>query len=180
MPRNWIRKVLPSPEAMRAQKSLGPIRHMLFDPELWHLHRRSVGNACFIGLFVAFLPIPVGQMPLAALLAVLLRCNLPIAVSLVWITNPITVGPLFFFAYKLGAWLLDVEVPAADWELSWEWLSTRFAAIWQPLLLGSLVCGWVCGLTAAVFARTLWRLHVIRRWRARRQRRREERTRPRA
>ena len=110
-------------------------------------------------------------MILAALLAVLLRCNLPIAIGLVWVTNPITVGPLFFFAYKLGAWLLDAEVEVGDWELSWEWLSEQFGIIWQPLLLGSLICGWVSGLTAAVIARLLWRLHVIRRWRERRARR---------
>ena len=172
MARKWIRKYLPSPAALRGQAALGPIRHLLSEPELWHLHRRAVSGACFIGLFVAFLPLPVGQMVVAALLAIVARCNLPIAVSLVWITNPITVGPMFFFAYKLGCWLLDVQVQNTGWELSWEWLREKFAAVWKPLLVGSLVCGWVSGLTAAVVSRVLWRLHVVRRWQARRERRR--------
>ena len=37
------------------------------------------------------------------------------------------------------------------------------------MLIGSLVCGWVAGLTGMVVVRILWRFHVIRRWRARRE-----------
>lgn len=175
MLRDRIRKYLPSPEAIRRQKALNVVRHLLLEPELWHLHRRSVGGAVFIGLFCAFLPLPIGQMVVAALLAVLGRCNLPIAVALVWVTNPLTFGPIFYFAYKLGAWLLGIDAAGAGWELSWEWLWQRMREIWWPLLLGSLVCGWVAGLTGSVLARLLWRLHVIRRWRERRATRRARR-----
>ena len=170
MPRDWIRQYLPTQDWIRRQSSLGPVRHLLLEPELWHLHRRSVGGAFFIGLFCAFLPIPT-QMLAAALLAVVARCNMPISVSLVWVTNPLTFAPMFFFAYKLGAWLLGVEVQDAQWELSWTWLGETFTAIWRPLTLGCLVCGWVAGLTGAVVSRVLWRLHVIRRWKQRRERR---------
>lgn len=173
MPRKWIRKYLPTQAWIRRQSSLGPVRHLLLEPELWHLHRRSVGGAFFIGLFCAFLPIPL-QMLAAALLAVFARCNLPIAVSLVWITNPLTFAPMFFFAYKLGAWLLGVDVQDVEWELSWRWFRETLAAIGWPLLVGCLVCGWVAGLTGAVVSRTLWRLHVVTRWRQRRERRRAE------
>lgn len=170
MRNHWIAKYLPTRESIRAQKALGPVRHLLLHPELWHLHRRSVGGAFFIGLFCAFMPVP-SQMVLAALLAVVARCNLPIAVALVWITNPLTIGPMFYFAYKLGAWLLDAEVASGPWELSWQWFGSKFAAIWWPLILGCLICGWVSGLTGTVVSRLLWRIHVIRRWRQRRARR---------
>ena len=170
MPRRSIRQYLPSADAIRRQRSLGVVRHWLLEPELWRLHRRAVSGGCFIGLFCAFLPVPF-QMLVAALLAVLGRCNLPIAVSLVWVTNPVTFGPIFFFAYKLGAWLLDMQVPPRSWELSWQWLWSRLGDVWWPLLLGSVVCGWVAGLTGAVMSRLLWRVHAIRRWQARRRRR---------
>ena len=142
------------------------MRNLLLEPELWHFHRRSVSGAVFIGLFCAVLPLPA-QMLIAALLAVLARCNLPLAIGLVWLSNPLTFGPIFFFTYKLGAWLLDLDVAKTEWELSWQWLWQRLAAIWQPLLLGSLLCGWVSGITGAVLTRVIWRLVVVRRWRRR-------------
>ena len=141
------------------------------------MHRRSVGGAFFIGLFCAFMPVP-SQMVLAALLAVAARCNLPISVALVWISNPLTIGPMFYFAYKLGAWLLGAEIVTGPWELSWQWFGSSFAAIWWPLTLGCLVCGWVSGVTGAVVSRLLWRFHVIRRWRQRRTRRLPKRVEP--
>lgn len=173
MARDLIRKYLPSQEWLRRQSSLGPVRHRLLEPELWHLHRRSVGGACFIGLFCAFMPIP-GQMLLAASLAIAARVNLPLSVTLVWVSNPLTFAPMYFFAYKLGAWLLDVQVQQVPWEFSWHWVSETLSAIWLPLLVGCVTCGWVAGLTGTVVSRTLWRLHVIRRWRARRDRRRRD------
>ena len=50
---------------------------------------------------------------------------------------------------------------------------SRHHDIGYPLLFGSLVCGWVSGLTAMVVVRLLWRLHVVRRWKERRKHRQE-------
>lgn len=156
---------------MRTHRALRPVSRWLHEPELWHLHRRSVAGATFIGLFCAFLPVPF-QMLIAAFLAVVSRCNLPISVVLVWITNPITMTPMFYFAYRLGAWLLDRRVEVSTIELSWSWLSQHIGQIGLPLVFGSLVCGWVAGVTGMVLVRVAWRLHVVRRWKARRERRR--------
>lgn len=149
-----------------------PVGKYLREPELWHLHRRSVSGAAFIGFFCAFLPIPF-QSLLAALLAIGTRSNLPLSATLVWITNPLTIPPMFYFAYRLGAWLLGIDVEVSAINLSWEWLSSQFAVIAKPLLLGSLVCGWVTGITAYIAVRVLWRLHVIQRWQDRRDLRKQ-------
>jgi uncharacterized protein (DUF2062 family) len=167
MPRDFFRRYIPTPQALRQYSALKPLGNVLYDPDLWHLHRRGVSGACFIGLFCAFLPIPL-QMLVSAAIAIVARCNLPIAVALVWITNPITIPPIFFFAYELGAWLLGTHLTVTTFALDYRWFSDQFAQIWKPLLLGSLVCGWVSGITAFVLVRVLWRLHVVRRWRARR------------
>ncbi len=112
-------------------------------------------------------------MFVAAAIAVAARCNLPIAVALVWITNPVTMPALFFFGYKLGAWLLNSQlIVDAKPDLSLAWLSAQFDRIWKPLLLGLTLCGWVSGVTAFVLVRVAWRLHVVRRWRERSKRRR--------
>lgn len=169
---NRFKKYLPTKSWVEDQRYLGPLRRLLLEPELWHLHRRSVDGAFFIGLFCAWLPIPF-QTVVAAVAAMLTRRNLPVSVALVFVTNPFTMGPMFYFAYKLGAWLLNVEVATDQFEWSWMWFTEQLTAIWWPFLLGCLICGWVSGLTGLVFARMMWNLHIIRRWRARRKRRAE-------
>jgi hypothetical protein len=116
-----------------------------------------------LGLFVGFMPI-LGQIFIAAALAIWLRVNLPIASMAVWVTNPFTVAPIFFYAYKLGAWVLQVPMQQYAFSLSWEWFSHEFLNIWQPLLLGSVICGIVAALLGILFVRLIWRLVVIRSW----------------
>ena len=128
-----------------------------------------------MGLFCAFLPIPL-QTVVAAIFALASRVNLPVSVGLVFITNPLTMGPMFFFAYQLGAWLLNAQESVDHVELSWAWLSAQFSSIWWPLLLGSIICGWVSGVSGFVAARIVWRMRVVRRWRERRKKRRAVRT----
>jgi len=135
------------------------------------MHRRSIAGATFIGLFCAFVPVPF-QMLLAAVLAIVTRCNLPLSVAWVWISNPVTIGPMFYFAYRLGAWLLNMEVEVDSIELSFSWLMEHLDDIGYPLIFGSLLCGWVAGVTGFVLVRVAWRLHVISRWRERSAQRR--------
>jgi uncharacterized protein (DUF2062 family) len=167
MPRYLLKNYLPKPAELRKHKMLKPVAHLLHVDEIWHLNRRSVAGAVFIGLFTAFIPLP-GQMIIAAFLAIGARCNIAIAIALVWITNPFTIPPIFYFSYRLGAWLLNMQLEADSIELAWLW--SNFGAIGYPLIFGSLVCGWVTGITGWVLTRVLWRLHVITRWHARRER----------
>ena len=128
--------------------------------------------AFFVGLFLAFVPLP-GQMPLAALAAVLLRCNLPLSVGLVWVTNPLTAPAIFFLAYQVGALLIDVPVQELQFSFSFAWLQERLETVWRPLLLGCLLCGLFFGSLGYFVINVLWRLRVVRQWRRRRQRRRQ-------
>ena len=170
MPYPFVTRYLPTRESMREHRLFRVWGHRLLEPELWHLDRRSVGGAFFIGLFCAFLPIPT-QMLAAASMALIGRCNIALSVAVTWVTNPLTMGPMFFFAYKLGAWLLDTQVTITTVELSWAWLSNQIGQIWWPLLVGCLICGWVSGLSGMLVSRILWRLHVVRRWKHRLARR---------
>ena len=157
---------MPSPRAIRENPALRPLGKWLTMPDLWHMNRRSVAGAAFIGFFCAFMPVPF-QMPIAGLLAIAFRCNLPISVGLVWMTNPLTMGPMFYFAYRLGVWLLGIPESVSAIELDWDWLSSNCDEIVYPLIFGSLVCGWVAGASAFVLVRVVWRMHVIQRWRDR-------------
>ena len=176
MPKNLLKQYLPTPQELRANPALRPLGSLLHATDIWHFNRRSVSGAAFIGLFCCFLPIPF-QMVVAGAIAWWARCNLPISVALVWISNPVTMAPMFYFAYRLGAWLLNMQLQVDSIDLSWSWLTSNFGLIGYPLLFGSLVCGWVAGVTAFIVIRVVWRFHVIARWRERRARRRAKRQR---
>ena len=163
---------MPKPETIQNHKSLQLLGTLLHDPHIWHLTRHSVSAAFFIGLFVAFIPVPT-QMLLAAFASIPFRANLPIAVGLVWVTNPLTIPPMFYGAYQVGAFVLGRESNNFEVTLSWEWFTTGLAHSWQPFLLGCLICGLVAGTLGSLVIRGLWRLHVVQQWNRRNRQRRE-------
>lgn len=169
--RRLLRKVIPSVREFRGHTALGRVfGQPLLDPDLWHLSRNSVAWAVSVGLFMAWVPVPF-QMVLAAGAAILVRCNLPLSVAIVWVSNPVTVAPLFFAAHKLGEWMLDR--PPGDFriELSMRWLFEELGKVWEPLLLGCFVFGLASAILGQVLIRLVWRAHIMVSWRDRRIRR---------
>ncbi|MFB1487847.1 MULTISPECIES: DUF2062 domain-containing protein [unclassified Thiocapsa] len=165
--KRWLKRNLPAAGTFRANRHFGVFGKLLHDPNFWHLNRHSVSGATAIGLFVMFLP-PVGQSLIAAWAAIVLRVNLPIAVVVSWISNPVTIPPMFYFAYRLGCWMLGIEPGhfALEYWLDWRhWI----AVLW-PLMLGSLVCAFLCSGLGYLTVQTLWRWHLMRRIRERRER----------
>ena len=48
--------------------------------------------------------------------AIVLRANLAVTCALLFITNPLTAGPIYYAAYRIGIWLirtLKMESPAS-------------------------------------------------------------------
>lgn len=166
MPRRLFKRYMPDPTSIREHKSLRFFGKLLHDPNLWHLNRHSVARAMGVGLFAALIPIPM-QMLLAAALAIPVRGNLPIAVSLVWLTNPLTMPPVFFVTYMTGAWLMQVPPRTLPEEITVDWVTDQLATLWQPFLLGSVVCGVVLGVLAYFITQFYWRWWVGRQWRRR-------------
>jgi uncharacterized protein (DUF2062 family) len=171
MRKDTLKRFIPTPTRLRQIKALHVLGDWIYQPNLWHINRHSSATAFFVGFFCAFIPLP-SQMIIAAFLSIWLRCNLPLAVALCWITNPVTIPPIFFLAYKVGAVVMGVPPQSVQFELSWEWITHGFLAIWQPFLLGCLLCGVFFGCLGYFVVSTLWRWGVLRRWRARRLRRR--------
>jgi hypothetical protein len=159
---------MPDPSTIREHKSLRFLGTLLHEPNLWHLNRHSVARAMAVGLFAAFLPIPL-QMLLAAILAISVRGNIPIAVSLVWLTNPITIPIVFYCTYQAGAWLMDVPARSLPDKLTWEWISGELSTLWQPFLLGSVVAGLAFAALGYSLTMTYWRWWVSRQWKRRKQ-----------
>lgn len=171
MPRKLIKKFLPHPVVIaenRLIKLLGP---RLQDPSLWHINRKSVSGAVAIGVFCAFIPLPL-QMLIAAILAIIFRFNILVAVPIVWISNPLTFAPIFYFCYRIGAAILDIHPDGFYFELSLDWLLTELLHTWQPFLLGCLVVATVFAFASYLLMQSLWRYHVWTRIKIRRNRRR--------
>ena len=164
MPRNLFKKYMPSHELIKGHKNLQFLGDKLHDPNLWHLHRQSVSMAFAVGLFCAWIPTP-GQMALAAIGAFYFRANLPVAVALVWITNPITMPPLFYFAYLVG--LLVLNLPAATFSLD----AVLSGDILLPFLTGCLLIGIVCATVGYFGIDYFWRYYAANKWASRKQKR---------
>ncbi|MBT6276646.1 MAG: DUF2062 domain-containing protein [Chromatiales bacterium] len=172
MPRHFLKRFLPSPRKMRNDRTLTRVfGTLLHNSNLWHLNRSSVTMGVAVGLLMAFVPVPF-QMVLAAGAAIIVGCNLPIAVAMVWITNPLTMGPIFYGSYRVGAALINEPAHDIEFAISFDWLSTQLAAIWEPFLLGCFVCGVVSASVGAAIIQIVWRIHVANSWRERKERRR--------
>lgn len=157
--KNRIHRLFPILDRMdehpRLQAALGFILH---HPYLWHFNRRVVARAVASGLFWAFIPVPF-QMILSGLTAFYLRANLPIAVALVWISNPLTIPPLTYVSYLIGFKLLNKE-PAGDfgvWDLD---VAALFGVYFVPIIIGSLFLACVLSFIGYVGTRVVWNVMV--------------------
>ena len=177
--RRFFRDRLPDHDSILRQRWLRPVQHLLHHPNLWHLHRRSVAGGVAVGLFCGLIPGPL-QMISAALLAVLLRVNLPVAAFTTLYTNPFTILPLYLVAYELGAWFSGAHsgAPAkhlAFPEMHWQnWPSELWAwmqMLGKPLLIGLPLLALILAITGYFAVRLAWRVAVMLRWQARKRRR---------
>lgn len=162
MPRRFFRKFAVKREHMKERWFLAPFDHLLHDHRLWSIRRKTVVPATSLGLFVAFLPAP-GLFLIAALAALTLRVNIPVAVLASLANNPLTMGPIYYLAYRIGAELLSIPeraAPAFSGAPSIDWMQNTFMTIWQPLLLGSVLAGAIAALIGYVLLDLVWRLSL--------------------
>ncbi len=169
MPRKLLRKLFPNPDKLKEHKHLQFLGDTLHLPYLWHLNRRNVASAFAIGLFCMWIPIPF-QSIIAALLAVFFRANLPLAVVLVFVTNPVTMPPMLYGAYLVGAAIVGHPPAGFNFEPSLDWLMNGLILIWKPFLLGIFITAVLSSLVGYYGVHLLWRLHMLKHLKERRER----------
>lgn len=103
---------MPTREEMAGNKYLAPIAHRFLSPELWRFTRRSVPRGVALGLFAGFI-VPLGQIFLAAFLALPARANVPLAVLVTFVTNPFTLPFWLVTANKVGRFVLNIDAVVA-------------------------------------------------------------------
>jgi hypothetical protein len=136
-------------------------------------HRLALGIA--IGIFVAITPTVGFQMALAVFLAWLLGANKVVGVPIVWITNPATMIPIYYYCYVVGRFILRHEPVRARWwrELArppegwWEGVVfywQRFTHIAVPLWVGCLLVATILGYLSYRISLSIICTYRMRRW----------------
>jgi len=121
-------------------------------------HRIALGMA--IAMLVTWTPAIGLQMIGTVLLCSLFGANKVVGLPLVWISNPVTIVPIYLPNYLLGRWILGSESKDINWRSAFtavrgNWLEQLVARIqnwWEltidvfwPLWLGSLLIGLALG-----------------------------------
>ena len=175
MPRKVFKRIIPNPATIKNNRYLKVLGTAMHNSDCWHLTKHSVAGAFFIGVFCAFLPMPF-QTVLAGFLAIILKRNLPLSVGLVFISNPITMAPIFYFNYLIGS-LFFPETVLVDYALIddiWAWLSENFSHIGPPLIVGSLLVGLIAGALSYFTIHGFWVWQVNQKWQKRRELRKKK------
>ena len=143
-------------------------------------HTLALGIA--IGMFVTFTPLIGFQMVLSFALAWLLKANKAVGVPIVWISNPLTIIPIYYPCYVIGCKLLGTPVVSDEWTLigdEWNALAADPATRWRdkvsfwwdnlmdfvgPLWLGCMVVATVTGVLSYYISLFAIRQYRLRRW----------------
>ena len=117
-------------------------------------HRLALG--CAIGIFVTWTPTMGLQMTITIIISFLMRANKFVGVPFVWISNPLTIIPIYGPNYLIGCWmlgnepgenwkaLLEVSSTGTWWERMGDWFQSILPIFWE-LWIGSLVVATVLG-----------------------------------
>lgn len=178
MSRKFFRKYLPARERLHNDRLLSVFGRMLHNPNLWHLNRHSVSRGIGAGLWWAFIPVP-GQTVLATLTALKLRGNVPLAIALTWVSNPLTMVPCAIAAYQLG--ILATRQPRMpehefqnllssfahlDFAGAWHFVTNNIGRLW-PFFVGSVILSTLAALVGYLLVQWMWRWNLVRRWQKR-------------
>lgn len=128
-------------------------------PEYLSTNRKMVSKAVLIGMFIAFIPMPM-QMLLVLAMMPFFKFNVPIALAMCWLSNPFTMPAMYYMEYLTGSFFLGREPLAV--ELTLDWFSNNIDAIFVDLYVGTLFYSVVGSLTAYSLVNFFWRGSVER------------------
>ena len=97
-------------------------------------NRKMISKGVFIGIFIAFIPMPM-QMALVLAIMPITKFNVPIALAMCWLSNPFTMPPMYYLEYLTGTFFLGSEI--APVEMTLDWFSENIDDIFIPLYLGT-------------------------------------------
>jgi len=167
--KKFFKKHTPNRDVIKNNKYFAFLGNSLFHKDLWKFNRESFCRATAIGLFLGWMPMMFQMIP-AAYFAVLLRANLPLSLAGVWISNPITMPPMMYFAYLFGNNVLDRNPVYNEFQLNTDWIMNAMSNIWEPLLLGTVIIGIVSSIIGYILMHVLWKVYLYNKLKKRKAR----------
>ena len=145
---------------MKVSRIPSTIKVLLVDGATPH----SVALGAALGIFLTLTPTFGIQMAIAAVVGTFIGANRPLAMAIVWLSNPLTILPLYYSFYATGAAILgsrswgfhqftDQFQQIGDLGLSQVAEVFGWQVVW-PVLVGSMVLAPIGGVMTylAVFA----------------------------
>ncbi len=126
--KNWLKKHLPSANSLQNSSELKRLKSFFKASCFWSRDHQAIARGVAAGL--AGSVIPGFQIFYAAILVILLRGNLPIALLFTLVTNPLTVVPITYLVYFIGSLLVgngDADFVIKDFQ----WDFSSFHAFWS-------------------------------------------------
>ena len=139
---------------------------------LWSFRGKMIIPALFWGVWVAMLPIVGIQMIVVFFVALLLRTNLPVIIALQWISNPFTMGPIYYADYQIG--LIFFKLVGIEYKSNvmlsphFNWNDFSFSDLinlldaFPPMLMGGSIIGISLGVVSVFLYKVLSRTYKIK------------------
>jgi len=122
-------------------------------------NRKMITRAIFLGLFIAFIPMPM-QMVAIIFFIPFIKFNVPLALAMCWVTNPFTMPIIYYVEYMTGSFILNI--PIENVEMTLEWFSNNISNIFIPLYFGAFFYSIVLSTGSYFLVNFFWKLSVER------------------
>ncbi len=138
----------------------------------FNINRLMITRGVFIGFFWAFIPMPMQMLAVVAVTP-FFRFNVPVAITLVWLSNPLTMPPMYYMEYLTGNFILGRE-GIEGMEPTIEWFTQNMGDIFVPLYVGTAFYSIVVSGIMTFIVNWLW-IHSVHQEKSRKDEKRKKR-----
>ncbi|MCW8896088.1 DUF2062 domain-containing protein [Sulfurimonas sp.] len=129
------------------------IKKYKIPPEYLSTSRRMVSKAIFIGLLIAFIPMPMQMLAVIAVIP-FSKFNVPIALAMCWLSNPFTMPAMYYMEYLTGSYILGMDTTPVV--MTMDWFSENIGNIFIPLYTGAVFYSVVVSSLAYYLVNRFW------------------------
>ncbi|MEN4053552.1 MULTISPECIES: DUF2062 domain-containing protein [Sulfurimonas] len=152
-----IRKTLKKTSSHKKLRDF--IKKYKIPPEYLSTNRKMITRGVLIGLFIAFIPMPM-QMAAVLLFVPFVKFNVPIGLAMCWLSNPITMPPMYYMEYLTGSFFLGIQPEPV--EMTLKWFKDNLDDIFIPLYFGTAIYSVFGSISAYLAVNFLWKKSVER------------------